>query len=814
MKQIYLILLLSVSVYSAFAQKAEKFTISGFMRDSLTTESLISATVYNKANMVGTSTNQYGFYSLTLPTGDVELIYSYVGYHTQTLNFHLRRDTMINLNLTGSIHLQEVAINASKTSPIQETTQMSVINVPVAQIKSLPTVMGETDIIKVLQMMPGIQSGNENRSGLHVRGGSPDQNLILLDGVPIYNISHPIGYFSLFNGDAINNIETYKGGFPARYGGRASSVIDISMKEGNMKKFHGEVSIGTSGKFTFEGPIVKNRTSFIITGRRSLYDIVNGRMINHANQTGQEVYISGIDTNFPVGEGKINRILNYFYDLTAKINHKFSDKDRIYLSAYIGDDKFAFTLDYKYEDKGLNVSGSDRLRSGLQWGNFMTTFRWNHIFTNRLFSNTTLSYSRYRDQFTNGKNSKRTISKNITIRDFYELQNNSGINDWIGKISFDYLPSPAHYVRFGVGAIYHTYNPGTISISDTTGNTNYGAAKRYAWEYSTYVEDDIRLTERLKTNVGLHWSEFSIGERFYSIWQPRISVRYLISQQFSAKVSYSRMAQFINLVSVSLNSISRDFWVPSTELLHPQKAEQIVFGLAQICKEGYEFSLEGYYKTITDVLDYKEGSGLLNMDEDWEQKLIQGTGRSYGTEVFIQKKKGTFTGWVGYTLSWTDRHFEELNGGRRFPYKFDRRHDLSIAFMQRYERFNNKHRLRKYDFSAAWTFGSGYCVTLPVGIVDAGHPILHGLGSTGKYYTYSDRNGYRMNPYHRLDLSFAFIHQFKGGGEQRWVISVYNAYNRKNPDIVTVEQDKNGRFKFVQYSNFTILPTISYQIKL
>ena len=570
------------------AQRAEKYTISGYMTDSISTESLIGATVYGKTNIAGTTTNQYGFYSLTLPAGEVELTYSYVGYSTQTVSFQLRRDTVINMNLTGFVHLQEVAIIAGKTSHIQESTQMSIINVPVAQIKSLPTDLGETDVIKVLQMMPGIQAGSEGSSGLHVRGGSPDQNLILLDGVPVYNVSHPLGYTSLFNGDAINNIETYKGGFPARYGGRVSSVLDISMKEGNMQKFHGEVAIGTSGKFTFEGPIVKNRTSFIVTGRRTFYDLLMRRLIDEANRTDEgNIYFGAIGTSFPAGQGTINKIGNHFYDLTAKINHKFSDKDRIYLSAYTGDDKFNIICDFKneYKENGLTVSGSDRLQSGLQWGNFMTTFRWNHIFNNRLFSNTTLSYNRYHDNFLNKKDSKITFPKNVTISDFYELQNNSGIKDWTGKITFDYIPSPEHYIRFGGGAIYHTYNPGRISIRDTNGNSDYGADTRYAYEYSAYAEDDIRLTERLKTNVGVHWSAFSMGDKLYSIFQPRISARYLITPQLSAKASYSRMAQFIHLLAVTFNNIPRDFWVPATELLRPQKSNQIALGLARNYRE-------------------------------------------------------------------------------------------------------------------------------------------------------------------------------------------------------------------------------------
>jgi len=779
-----------------------RFTISGFMRDSLTTESLISATVYNTANRAGTSTNQYGFYSLTLPAGEVEVSFSYVGFNTQTVSFQLRRDTVINMNLAGALHLQEVAITGSRTTRIQESTQMSMVNVPIAQIKSLPAALGEVDVMRVLQLMPGIQAGKEGSTGLHVRGGSPDQNLILLDGVPVYNSSHLFGFVSLFNGDAINNVETYKGGFPARYGGRISSVIDISMKEGNMQKFKGDASIGIMwSKLTFEGPIVKDRTSFIISGRRTYYDLLLIPLKGMMNKNRQE------------GDGEIGKFVSYFYDLTAKINHRFSEKDRIYLSAYMGDDRSNGTINYKseFDDNGLTVLGNSRQNFGMQWGNFMTTFRWNHIFTNRLFSNTTLAYSRYRDDSISKFDDKRTYNENnqtITYTDFSELQNHLGIQDWIGKMTFDYLPSSDHYVRFGVGVIYHTFNPGSVFLRDTTGNRNFSASTRYALEYTVYAEDDIRFTERLKTNIGLHWSAYSMGNKFYNSLQPRVSARYLITPQFSAKASYSRMAQYVHLLSNNSDIVSRDLWVPATETLRPQKADQIALGFAQNYRDDYELSLEGYYKSITNAPDYKDGYSLLIMDDMWEQKIMQGTGRSYGMELFAQKKTGAFTGWVGYTLSWTDRHFAELNGGKRFPYKYDRRHDLSIAFLQRFGKD------KKHEMSATWVFGSGVCATLPVGMADIGHPILHGAGSfyTRQYVEYGDRNGYRMNPYHRLDISLSFVKQ-KKWGERRWVWSVYNAYNRKNPHFVKMERDNRGKYRFMQYSLFPIIPSLSYQFK-
>ena len=808
MKHFFVCFLL-LSTFNVFAQRAERYTVSGFVRDTLTTESLINASVYNNVNLAGTSTNQYGFYSLTLPAGEVELVYSYVGYNSQIVRFQLRRDTVIHMNLFGSVNLQEVEIVGSRTMSIQESTRMSMISVPIAQVKSLPSFGGEKDVFKALQLMPGIQSGSEGNSGLHVRGGSPDQNLILLDGVPLYSVSHLLGLFSLFNGDAINSFEAYKGGFPARYGGRVSSVIDINLKEGNMQTFHGEGSIGTlSSSLTLEGPIVRDRTSFIVSGRRTYADLLMNLLLNDLESDGFDGTLKKYNLNF--------------YDMTAKINHRFSDQDRIYLSAYYGNDNMLMDneLKSKYEDGGPSGTGKDRMKAGLKSGNFMTTFRWNHVFHDRLFGNITVAYTRYHDEMTKKNNSERTYRvddlnppQTVTTKDFDKMQNISGINDRIGRIAFDYIPSSNHYIRFGGDATYHTFNPGMVFFSDTTGNSSFGASKRYAYEYSVYAEDDIRLNKYLQTNIGIHWSGYRMGEKFYSIFQPRVSARYLITPQLSAKASYARMVQFIHLIPNSFDGI-KEFWVPTTESLRPQQSEQIALGIAQNYREDYELSLEGYYKTLTHALDYKDGGSLLSLDEAWEQKILHGTGTSYGIELLAQKKTGSFTGWVGYMLSWTDRHFDELNGGMRFPYKYDRRHDLSIVFMKSFERITPKNRHKKYEFSATWIYGSGHCLTLPVGVIDMGNPIIHGTNPyhTTQYYVYSERNGYRMSPTHRLDLGITSVKQVKRG-EIHWNVSIYNAYNRKNPLFVVAEKQYDGRFKFIQYSMLPFLPSFTFQYK-
>ena len=801
MRHFIFIFLLTIPAIIAIAQRAPRYTISGFMRDSLTTESLISATVYNKANLVGTSTNSFGFYSLTLPEGKVELVYSYVGYHAQTVSLNLRRDTVINVSLSGTLHLQEITVTAGRALRIQESTQMSAISVPITQIKSMPAFLGEVDVLKVLQLMPGIQSGGEGSSGLYVRGGGPDQNLILLDGVPVYNASHLFGFFSIFNADAVNSMEIIKGGFPARYGGRVSSVLDINLKEGNMQKFHGEGAVGiVSGKLTLEGPIIKDCTSFIVSGRRTFIDAVAPRLLSYTKS--KMNYNSGY----------------YFYDLTAKINHRFSANDRIYLSAYMGDDKFS-SKDKWQEEDSLNWY-VNKTNAGLKWGNITTAFRWNHVFNPKLFGNTTVTYSRYRYNTSSERDFIHTYIDTTIIanppviqtrRDYYGLWFDSGIQDLSVKVAFDYLPSPDHYVRFGAGVIHHTFNPGVTATRDTAQKREYGAPKVYAWEYSAYLEDDMKLTERLKANIGLHWSAFGVDSKYYQVWQPRISARYLITPQLSVKAAYSRMAQYIHLLTNSTIGLPTDLWVPTTELLRPQKSNQVAIGFAQNFREDYEISLEGYYKTMTNVMEYIEGANYFDTGNSCEKKILQGDGRSYGLELFAQKKTGYFTGWFGYTLSWTDRVFDELNNGKRFPYRYDRRHDLSIALIKRFG------KEKKHELSCVWVYGTGNSVTLPIGIYYAKKPVIK-LDDLCRYYDFGERNSYRMSAYHRLDLSVAFVKQ-KKWGERRWIMGVYNAYNRKNPFYVDMEvfhwNQKNDTFlyKFMQYSLFSIIPSLSYQFK-
>jgi len=794
------------------AQPGARCTVNGYLRDAHTTESLVGATVSNPATHAGTTANQYGFYSITLPVGETSLQYSLVGYAPVIITFRLRTDTVINVNLSGSLQLGEIIIDADRTAPIQEQTQMSVIRLPISQVKSLPAFLGETDLLKTLQLMPGVQSGGEGGTGLYVRGGSPDQNLFLLDGVPLYNVSHLFGFFSIFNADAINSVELYKGGFPARYGGRVSSVVDVTLKEGNMQKFCGEGAIGfISSKLTLEGPIWKNKTSFIISGRRTFLDLIALPVLAMINPN--------------------NQINYYFYDLNAKINHRFSKNDRIFMSVYTGADVYS-QFNESRSDDDYNQQHF-KYRSDLKWENLTASTRWNHLYGAKLFSNATLYYNRYRNiSFKESSSDWLLLNPFVDPADtlasgknYQALEYLSRVSDIGGRIAFDYHLSPDHHIRFGGNASLHDYTPGATSSQQDT-IKEHSTVKIRGAEYNLYAEDDIIFTNRLKMNIGLHWSGFSVDGRFYQSLQPRISARYLLTDQLSVKAAYSRIAQYVHLLANSNIGLQMDLWVPSTVILRPQTSHQAMIGLAKNFNNNYEITLEGYYKTMDGVVEFRNGINFLNPNETWQEKVVQGKGRSYGMELFAQKQTGNFTGWVGYTLSWSDRKFNEINNGNRFFYKYDCRHDVSLALIKKIS--------SKFEFSATWVLGSGTRTTLPLAVYQMINPLelSNCRADNCSYYVFDEeyadydvRNNYRLNSYHRLDLSASLIKK-KKWGERRWVFSIYNAYYRRNPFYIDVMFDhkhvKNfttetydlfWRYKFVQYNLFPIIPSISYQFK-
>ncbi len=781
-----LTLLFCLFAFQGFSQTIEKYTISGYIEDGLSGEKLIAANVFDYLSGKGAVTNTYGFYSLTLPADSISLSFSFIGYQTQSHKLKLEKDLSLNIKMASDIELETVEVVAEKQNKIEEETQMSVVTVPVEQIKKVPALMGEVDVLKVLQLLPGVQSGGEGQSGLYVRGGSPDQNLILLDGVPVYNVSHLLGFFSVFNADAINNVTLTKGGFPARYGGRLSSVLEINMKEGNNQKFHMEGSFGlVASKLTIEAPIVKNKTSFIVSGRRTYIDFI-GRPI-----------IRGQQTDFQEFDIKL-----YFYDLNAKINHKFNEKHRLYASAYLGEDVFGVNSVEKYNDGDFF-----KLENRTDWGNLTAALRWNYMINNKLFANTTLTYSKYKfDLVTSTEDQYDNNFSSFGAKYF------SGITDYTAKIDFDYIPAPNHYVRFGTSVTHHTYDPGAfqfeLAVDDLEFDTVLGSQQAKSLEYALYLEDDMQFGA-LKANLGIHASAFKVRgndtEFYYSI-QPRIGLRYLLSNQLAIKGSFSTMAQYINLLTNESLSLPTDLWVPSTKRIKPQTSWQAALGVAKTLWKDYEFSLEGYYKEMKNVISYKEGVDFIGLENDWQDKVTQGDGTAYGVELFFQKKKGKTTGWIGYTLSWNFRQFDEINSGEQFPFKYDRRNDVSLVV---------SHQITdRISITGAWVFGTGNSITLPLYRYNnpVGIDYENGFVQTREIETIGSKNAFRINPYHRLDLNVEFYKK-RGRFERWWIIGAYNVYNRKNPYFIYSGRDFEGNRVFKQVSLFPIIPSITYRFK-
>jgi hypothetical protein len=773
------ILLFPISIFS------QNKTIKGYVKDATTSEALIGATVFNFKTAQGTSSNTYGFYSFTQKSDTVSLRFSYVGYQVLNIKFVLKSDTTINVNLSPSVELGEFEVVGNTVEKVHERTQMSTIDVSMDKVKSLPVLLGETDVLKTIQLLPGVQSGSEGTSGIYVRGGGPDQNLILLDGVPVYNASHLFGFFSVFNADAINNVQLIKGGFPARYGGRLSSVIDIRMKEGNMKEFKGEGTIGLiSSKLTLEGPIIKDKTSFIVSGRRTYIDLL-ARPIIKSQNNGQ-----------PAGY--------FFYDTNTKINHKFSDKSRLYLSSYLGNDKFYFNNKNSYTNDGVTYSNTSK--NNLNWGNFINSLRWNYVINNKLFSNTTLTYSRYK--FLVGFSDEQSVQGNgNNSKDFFSFAYFSGIEDWGGKIDFDYIPSPNHYIRFGAGNTYHTFTPGVNQFKQSTNevsaiDTAFGSQRQYAHETFIYAEDEIKLGSKLNLNLGFHMAMFVVKNKTYFSPQPRLAARYLLNQNSSLKASFATMTQFLHLLTNTSIGLPTDLWLPATDRVRPQQSAQAALGYAVTVKRDYEISVEGYYKTMNNLIEYKEGASFFGSDKDWQDKVESGKGWAYGGEVLLEKKTGKTTGWIGYTLSWSNRQFENINLGEAFPYRYDRRHDIGLAIT---------HKINdNVDLGFVWVYGTGNAVTLALERYST-------LQSPTSFFNnevehISSRNNYRMAAYHRLDMGANF-HKKTKWGERIWSFGLYNAYNRQNPFFLYFGNNDRGNRALFQASIFPVIPSVAYNFK-
>jgi len=768
----------------------EKFTLSGYITDLESQESLIGANIFVKDLSIGVNTNEYGFYSLTIPSGNYELSFSYIGYQTQVKEIALDVDTELSIALSAGNQLKEIVVTDDAVALRHTETKMSSNKLSMEKLKSMPVLMGERDVLKMVQLMPGIQSGSEGSTGLYVRGGGPDQNLILIDGVPVYNVNHLFGFLSTLNGDAIKSAEIIKGGHPARYGGRLSSILDVRMKEGNMEKFHGEISAGVvAGKINLEGPIIKNKTSFSVSGRRTWLDLFAVPIQKRMKQ--------------PAG---VERWTAYhFYDFNAKINHKFSDKSRLYLSTYQGQD-----LNTSFDK---TVTKSEDLK--IKWGNRIFALRWNYQISPKLFSNTTAYSSYYHFKFDSTIES--TLASGMLEKGINE--SNSQIVDYGGKIDFNYLPTPQHHIRFGLGALSHKFTPTVSSqtliegvatpVTIVDGNKDVNAL-----EYTMYVEDDMSLGDRLKLNVGLHAASFDVDDTRYNSFQPRAAMSYTLSDKSSLKLSYSQMTQFLHLLASPGLGLPTDLWVPSTKRIKPESSVQYALGYNQSLKNGYEATCEVYYKTMDNLLEYKSGFNVFGNSKEWEDKVWVGKGESYGIEFLLEKTSGKTTGWIGYTWSKSNRIFPDLNNGIKFPYKYDRRHDVSVAVTHK--------RNERMDFGLIWVYGTGNAYTLGtsnIAAITAGSNPYFGNGNLENLVEANNvdsRNNQRVPAYHRLDLSIN-LHKVKKKGTRTWSFGVYNAYSRQNPFVVYLRQKKDNNNKDVlileQISLIPIIPFATYSFK-
>lgn len=790
-------------------RKPRLYTISGFVRDSVSYESLINANVFERKSRTGTTTNNYGFYSITLPPGKVTLRASYVGYEAKEVTFELSCDTLIDIPLLSSRALGEVVVEGLNPRSEVLSTRTGVVEVPAQRIKSMPALLGETDVVKTLQRLPGVAVGTEGMTGLHVRGGDADGNLFLLDGNPVYHTNHLLGFFSAFNPDAVKNATFYKGSFPAEYGGRLSSVVDVRTNDGDRYEYHGNLSIGLLAlRGNLEGPIVKGKSSFNVSVRRTWMELITWPLLKALNS----------------GEEKKIRGGYHFFDMNAKVNHSFSDRTRGYMSFYMGSDSY---LNGEEKDEEDRVGKDFRWR----WGNLIGSAGIGHVFSNKLFATFTAGYTRYRSHIQQDKEGY-TLSPNRKDRQLFSQENHyrSAMEDVSLRASFDYRLHEKHRLKFGGDYLFHNFRPeqNTMkslykdSVKSQKTNTVYANSLIRGHEVSLFAEEEMHVIERLTANVGLRATTFHVqGETYFSL-QPRLSARYLLARNLSAKLSYTKMNQYIHLLSNSYISQPTDIWVPVTRNIRPMNAHQFTAGLYYTLHRQYNFSVEGYFKRMNNLIEYKDRIPVGTDYSNWEERVGMGYGRAYGMELMAQKKSGRLSGWIGYTLSWSDRRFPDgsVNKGRRFPSKYDNRHKVDLVATYKIS--------RKVELTAAWMFASGNHITIMDQIYHGGtgqtdHGYMQGEDvilkeGEGVAYAASSRNNYQLSPYHRLDLGVNFYRYKKKGRLGVWNLSLCNAYLHPNPFSVRTHYYIDGEIGkkniyLEQSILFLFLPSVSYTYK-
>lgn len=759
--------------------------------------------IYIKDSKIGTSVNSNGFYSLSLnKEKPVEIHVSFVGYRSFKKKLLLSEDTVINWKMIKSNELEEVTVVANKKN--HQRPVVSQLSIPINELRIMPSLSDETDVMKVFQLMPGVQAGQEGSNALFVRGGSQDQNLFLIDGIPLYYVNHLGGYVSVFDDNAINSMDLLKGGFPARFGGRLSSVTDMHMKDGNTKEYKGEIKLGIlSSKLFLEGPVKKNKTSFMISARRSNIDLAT-RAITALSFNGQ--YIFGYT----------------FYDLFGKIHHKFSDKHSLYFMAYSGRDRFVFKDNEGPEkDTGFEPQATELFnyhsRLDTKWGNQMAGLRWSFSPAKKLYGNISMAYTSF-----NYNNEQEYVKKDSTDKYMlvkYLSKYNSGISELTAKADFDYFLHPNYNIKLGIKTAGHEFAPGMAHYAERydnfDGDTTLGNKAVQTYEANVYAENRFKLGKRLSANIGGRFSLYRTDNKdFFSI-QPRAVINFRAADNISFKAAYSNIRQNLHLLSNSSTGVPTDTWLPPMADMPPQSSDQIVFNISLTeAHTNLIIETEGFYKTMANIIDFKDGMSLDITNTDWS-KLIEtnGTGRAYGAEFLIRKKTGKTTGWLAYTISKTERKFKSINNGKFYPAQYDRRHDFSVVI--------NHQLTKKLSLSATWVYTSGNMMTLSEAIYNARfvNPTqthyednspeqIQGSSNITAYY-YGEKNNYRLPAYHRLDLSLVYKKQ-KKRGKSVWQLGIYNTYCRKNIFFLYYKNDGKDLYKFTL---FPIIPSISYSFK-
>jgi hypothetical protein len=747
----------------------QSFTIIGYVGDSRTGERLLGANVYCGNRNEGTATNYYGFYSLTMSGGLVDLHSSYVGYNSERKSFVLDSDTVLNFSLGPNLELPEVSVLGSRMPSILRGSSFGSARVSMERIVEAPALFGESDLMRGIQMLPGIQSGSEGFTGLFVRGGGPDQNLVLLDDVPVYNVGHLLGFFSIFNADAVKQVSVTKDGFPGRYGGRLSSVVDVRMKEGRNDRIGGSVSLGLlSSGVSLDGPIVRDKASFAVSFRRT--------------------YVDALAAIYQLGED--DKTNYYFFDFNGKVSYTFSERSKLFISSYWGRDKL-YTL-YNYRDfdlrTGVNqveetVTINDESNTG--WGNFTGALKWNYVINPQLFANFTATYSNYR--FFIGLKQNDDVQENLNT---YEQRYLSGIQDFTLKADFENFYSSDFTLRFGGSSVVHRFNPGidVVKESGISGETEEASLEDVfvsGQEFRTYLENEFSIGQRLFGNAGVHSALFiGEGKSYWSV-EPRLSLRYGLTGYIDLKGTLSRMSQFVHMVGTAGYSLPTDLWLPVSDKIGPMHSDQASLGVDFHLGTNNRFilSFEGYAKSFENLLAYKESTGFFDYSTRWEDKLTTGNGGSFGGEMLLQKNKGDLTGWLGYTYAHTNVVFPELNEGRSYPARFDRRHDASLFMNYRFS--------DRVTGSLTWMFGSGNPVTLPEEKYYAPSISWVKTSQVGYSESVGSLNNYRMPSFHRLDLGVNFSKK-KKRGERTWSFGVINAYGRQNPFLLYFSESENS----------------------